>query len=187
MSWNRGRGNRVAVVLLMLAAGEAWALEAKDLAAFQKAALARHNALRAKHGAKALVADEALRKQAQKWAEQLASANGRLKHSNVDGMGENLYYHHSTAPTPIAAAELATQAVDAWYGEIKDYKFGEDNLAHFGKIGHFTQVVWKGTRKMGCGAAASADGQAHFVVCNYSPPGNILGEYEQNVVPAKKK
>jgi uncharacterized protein YkwD len=185
MSWNRS--SRVAVVLGMLSAGQVWALEAKDLAALQKAALARHNTLRAKHGAKALVADEALRKQAQKWAERLASANSGLKHSNVEGMGENLYYFSSTAPTPIAAAELGTQSVDAWYGEIKDYTFGEDIPSNFGKVGHFTQVVWKGTRKLGCGAAASADGQAYFVVCNYSPQGNVLGEYAQNVVPVKKK
>ncbi|MBK9527127.1 MAG: hypothetical protein IPO41_02100 [Acidobacteria bacterium] len=38
---------------------------------------------------------------------------------------------------------------------------------------HFTQVVWSTTTKVGCGKARTADGMTDFVVCDYSPPGNI--------------
>jgi len=45
--------------------------------------------------------------------------------------------------------------------------------------GHFTQVVWKGSKEVGMGV--SSDG--HFVVCNYSPPGNWTDNFAANVLP----
>lgn len=61
--------------------------------------------------------------------------------------------------------------VQAWYDEIKDYpsSYGErapDSAT--GVTGHFTQVVWKASTKVGCGVACSADNAA-YVVCNYTP------------------
>ena len=41
-----------------------------------------------------------------------------------------------------------------------------------GVVGHFTQVVWRGSTHVG--AAVSPNGQ--FVVANYSPPGNWMGQ-----------
>ena len=38
-------------------------------------------------------------------------------------------------------------------------------------MGHFTQLVWKGSTQIGCGVA-SCGGQ-NFWVCRYSPPGNF--------------
>jgi hypothetical protein len=47
--------------------------------------------------------------------------------------------------------------------------------------GHFTQVVWKGTTKLGCAYAASC----RLYVCEYSEQrGNIMGYFTQNVFPA---
>ncbi|MBP6876371.1 MAG: hypothetical protein KBD56_09885 [Candidatus Eisenbacteria bacterium] len=40
--------------------------------------------------------------------------------------------------------------------------------------GHNTQVVWKGTKAVGC-AKAFGNGEM-IVVCNYSPPGNVPGQ-----------
>ena len=50
--------------------------------------------------------------------------------------------------------------------------------------------MWKGSKELGIGLAVSknsnrADGMWYLtVVCNYSPPGNYLGEYTQNVFAA---
>jgi hypothetical protein len=46
--------------------------------------------------------------------------------------------------------EAATQA---WYDEIKDYDW--ENPGFSMETGHFTQVVWKGTTKVGFGYAQS--------------------------------
>ncbi len=51
-------------------------------------------------------------------------------------------------------------------------------------IGHFTQVVWKGSQEVGFGKAHGKDGRV-FVVGNYHPAGNVMGQFEENVFPAK--
>ena len=42
-----------------------------------------------------------------------------------------------------------------------------------------SQVVWKATTEVGCGFANCAGGA--LVVCEYAPPGNVLGEFTTNV------
>lgn len=67
--------------------------------------------------------------------------------------------------------------------------------ATFDGFGHFTQIVWKGTTKVGC-ATVDCHGKGngpqglgnvngnvppYFTVCNYGAPGNYLGEFNKNV------
>ncbi|EXJ56157.1 hypothetical protein A1O7_09088 [Cladophialophora yegresii CBS 114405] len=59
--------------------------------------------------------------------------------------------------------------------------YGEDNadLSNFNDWGHFSQIVWKDTREVGCatqycpvGLANTGSGTSpYFTVCNYSPAG----------------
>jgi len=51
--------------------------------------------------------------------------------------------------------------------------------------GHFTQVIWKSSQKIGVGRAITDNGQTVYVVCNYLPAGNVTGRYKDNVLPAK--
>ena len=51
--------------------------------------------------------------------------------------------------------------------------------------GHFTQVVWRGTREVGCGHA-QCNGNDIWV-CQYDPPGNFEGQYQQQVLPSSCK
>lgn len=44
------------------------------------------------------------------------------------------------------------EAVKAWYDEIKSYNF--DKAEFTPQTGHFTQVVWKGSQKLGVGFAS---------------------------------
>ena len=47
--------------------------------------------------------------------------------------------------------------------------------------GHFTAMVWKATRRLGC-AKGNCPGQ-NLWVCQYDPPGNMMGAFPQNVPP----
>jgi hypothetical protein len=88
--------------------------------------------------------------------------------------GENLHYIKPTKSYP------CDKVVKPWYEEIKDYNFGNPRESR-GKIGHFTQVVWNSTQKVGCAQAYSQNSERLYTVCNYSPPGNYINRYAQNV------
>ena len=62
-----------------------------------------------------------------------------------------------------------------------DFTTGESTDGN--AVGHFTQVVWKSTTKVGCGFSTCGDND--LLVCNYSPAGNFAGQYLENVPPAK--
>ena len=91
-------------------------------------------------------------------------------------MGENLYSSSSVD---------GTKASESWYSEVKNYNY---NNPGFGmNTGHFTQLVWKSTTKIGCGAACNNSGFC-AVVCNYYPGGNFGGtdDYAKNVLELKE-
>ncbi len=50
---------------------------------------------------------------------------------------------------------------------------------HLQASGHFSQVVWKSSRSLGCGY----DAGCKMVTCNYDPPGNVMGMFGSNVQP----
>ena len=45
---------------------------------------------------------------------------------------------------------------------------------------HFSQLVWRNSKELGIGTAQSKSGN-FFLVARYSPPGNINGEFSDNV------
>ena len=49
--------------------------------------------------------------------------------------------------------------------------------------GHFTALVWKETTDVGCARCAGKDGKWYetYIVCNYKPPGNVQGQFADNV------
>ena len=74
------------------------------------------------------------------------------------------------------------------YGQATPDNINDDTA--FDGYGHYTQIVWKGTTAVGCATVdCSAQGLGnvgsnvppYFTVCNYSPPGNYLGEFADNV------
>jgi len=122
--------------------------------------LTAHNEKRAKHvDTPAQHWDAKLARGSQKWAEKLARL-GRSKHSEGP-YGENLYWSSANSAN-------CYDAVDSWYGEIKDYNF-ETGRSTGGAVGHFTQVVWKPSIKIGCGIAGKT-----YVVCRYKVTGNFV-------------
>ena len=82
------------------------------------------------------------------------------------------------------AAEAASQAIyDMWYkGEVNLFPssaYGRPNpdMGGFHDWGHFTQVVWKSTTKIGCYSKLCPAGtivggmSSWYTVCNYHPAG----------------
>ncbi len=139
--------------------------------AFMKDILERHNSLRAIHRASALKWNADVQNYAQNWADKIARED-RMYHRQPNKYGENIYWMSGGNPS-------AASVVQAWYNEIKQYNFARPGFS--GATGHFTQVVWKGSTELGCGKARSRRGGL-YVVCNYSPPGNYLGRFPENVL-----
>jgi hypothetical protein len=50
--------------------------------------------------------------------------------------------------------------------------------------GHFTQMVWKGSKEVGVGKAKTSGGKV-IVVASYRPAGNMVGSFRENVAPPK--
>lgn len=146
--------------------------------------LTRINELRARHGSPPLTLDPELVDYAKSRASFMAD-NDDLTHAGLrSGTGENGSWQGASAgPT----AGSGTAAVDSWYGEISDYDFAQGKPVAAGKTtGHFTALVWKNTTKLGVGRVAGQGTQywETYIVANFSPAGNMQGQYVMNVVPA---
>ena len=93
-----------------------------------------------------------------------------------NGYGENIYlatalmwsdgrrdFQHKTPK----------DVVDSWGSEIKDYNYADNSCS--GVCGHYTQLVWKDTKEVGCAMSVCGD-NSQIWVCSYSPPGNVVGQ-----------
>ena len=68
-----------------------------------------------------------------------------------------------------------------WYDEKQDWNFEACRDKGTGVTGHFTQLVWKASKKLGCGLAVDRSGRGFFTVARYTPPGNVASQYKLNV------
>jgi len=154
-----------------------------NLSTFRSTALSKHNTYRDTHHSPDMTLSSSLNDSAQSWANYLAS-NGVFEHSDSDA-GENLYVSYTTASS-VNAATLANQAVTNWYNEVSDYDYRNPGFSP--ETGHFTQVVWKNSTQLGCGAARGVKTlqgtqyNAFYVVCQYAPAGNVIGQFPENVM-----
>ncbi|KAL3692371.1 hypothetical protein R1sor_006022 [Riccia sorocarpa] len=112
--------------------------------------------------------DWSLANYAQNWANSRASRanNCVLKHSNGP-YGENIFWA-SWNSTPLDAVKL-------WLAEKPYYNYTTNSCKPGKMCGHYTQIVWKTTTKVGC-ASAKCPAGGTFTVCSYNPPGNYIGE-----------
>lgn len=134
--------------------------------------LAAHNAVRAQAGVPPLAWDPALGASAASFAMQLALTN-TFHHSDRSlrpNTGENLwmgthgYYNYEAM-------------VGGWSSERRFFVPGVfptvSRSGNWEDVGHYTQMVWPTTTRVGCAVASNAS--EDFLVCRYSPAGNIEG------------
>jgi pathogenesis-related protein 1 len=132
-------------------------LLARDMAA-------AHNAVRARAGVAPLVWSDRLAAGAQAWANTLMARKQFVHRPNgIDG--ENLFEITGATASP-------SQVVGYWAAESRNYDYSSNGCR--GVCGHYTQIVWRETKEVGC--AVARGGGREIWVCNYAPPGNRVGK-----------
>ncbi|THD27359.1 hypothetical protein D915_001806 [Fasciola hepatica] len=127
-----------------------------------------------------------------RWSIELQNKARKMAESCVYGhmeYGENLAY----------AAGEEFKYMDAWFNESQFYNYckkGDENVQFtpHGKrlvTGHYTQMIWAKTTHLGCWThfcdnlyhkkEAKWMRYRHHMVCKYSPPGNVVGEYPYEI------
>jgi len=128
--------------------------------------LAAHNAVRKSRHVGPLSWSNKLANTAQLWADHLLKT-GRFYHRPHPGYGENLFEITGTV-----TSATPDEVVAGWSAEALDYDYSS-NQCH-SACGHYTQIVWRSTYEVGC-AVARTTGREVWV-CEYNPPGNIVGQ-----------
>jgi hypothetical protein len=162
---------RVLTVLLLLAPPARAAEAPRGDALLRAEMLAAHNGLRREFGQPPLAWDATLEAAAAAHAAALGERN-RLAHGrDLAEQGENLWMGSRNAFT---YAEMAT----AWAEERIEFVPGRfPNVSRslgWEEVGHFTQMVWHSTTRLGCALASNAEND--ILVCRYAPAGNVDGE-----------
>ncbi|XP_033626865.1 multiple epidermal growth factor-like domains protein 6 [Asterias rubens] len=107
-------------------------------------------------------------------------------HGNPDNItpyqhvGQNLAYSRGGAPAS------PMYLISHWFNEKENYDINTDSCVPGTVCGHYTQIVWAHTKKMGCAMhlcpvlrdpliEGASFKNAQLLVCNYGPGGNVNG------------
>ncbi|XP_055937457.1 CRISP/Allergen/PR-1-like [Argiope bruennichi] len=135
-----------------------------------------------------MVWDDELAAVAQKWTENCEWGHdcGECKAVENFAVGQNLAIQNWSPCYGPGCQEPSnepdwTWAITALYDEVVDYRVNwlDSFTKHPGpKTGHFTQLVWSKSWRIGCGYSyyKQAGGFHLYYACNYGPGGNVEGE-----------
>ncbi|KAJ4716071.1 pathogenesis-related protein 1-like [Melia azedarach] len=125
-----------------------------------------HNAARAQVGVGPVTWDDRVAAFARNYANQRIG-DCKLIHSGGP-YGENLAW---------SSGDLSgTDAVKLWVDEKANYNYNSNTCAAGKVCGHYTQVVWRDSVRIGCAKVKCNNGAGTFIGCNYDPRGNIVGK-----------
>lgn len=150
-----------------------------DGCSFARDCIKAHNSVRRKHHVPPLsLHDEAL-EEATNWVQRLAGHKDKDAEHDLSGVyGQNIYFCKGFEINMTCA-----DVVDRWYKEGANYAKKQPNLeTEYDKYGHFSQVIWKSTKGLGCAKTQLVDEM--FVVCSYFPAGNDLKQLGHNLYVA---
>ena len=96
-------------------------------------------------------------------------------------MNENRFYLWNSARTP-SPLETVREAMKSWYKQsLKVYNYASTRYSP--KTATFTQVIWRSSKRIGIGIYEDRLARRTYLVCLYSPGGNVEGQYRANVLP----
>ena len=153
----------------------------------QQACLYIHNSYRLPHGSGELEWSDDLADTAAKLAKALA-----LRSLTVIGVkkyeppGTSIMVMPIGDTTDIALETACIISAKTWYEEQKGYNFNDPHLTNSNR--HFTQLIWKATKRIGFGAAKSTSGGPFYFVAMYDPAGNqdsYIG-FKKNALPIQE-
>ena len=147
--------------------------QARNPQLLRQTMIAGHNRARRAYGVAPLTWDEGLARDAAAYARVLATS-GRFQHDPQYGrkarQGENLWMG-------TRGAYSYREMIDILIAERQHFRPGRfPNVSRTGNwshVGHYTQIVWPTTQRVGCATAANRAND--YLVCRYSPAGNIAG------------
>lgn len=131
---------------------------------------AAHNRVREPLGLPPLIWSDELAAYAQRWVDKLERKGCPLQHRPRTGPdaqrhGENIFSMTGQSAT-------VNDVVDSWAAEVEQYDANTNRCK--GVCGHYTQIVWRASQRVGCAMAACGDTEVWL--CNYDPPGNFVGQ-----------
>ena len=146
-------------------------------------ALSLHNRYRKMHKIKDLKLSEKLCEKAKKKISKLIEKNDDEFIDDEDEdedeeCGENLYISYQ--------GKIDVEKIyQDWYDEKNKYDFSKNKYQK--GTGHFTQMIWKGTEKVGFGWEESSKNNKFYFLAYYYPAGNEVGKFKENVLVEEKK
>lgn len=153
--------------------------------AFLKEMLRSVNMVRARHHAPPVRLDGNLTKYAESRLREVSQGRRLAKgHKGLRSRTGEVLYWSSTTRRPSGSADART-AVDRWYAEVSAYDFNSPGFSP--RTGHFTQLVWKGSTRIGAARAVSSERDHYetYIAVEFENPGNIMGEFGRNVFPLR--
>ena len=188
-----GRGIALPALIVLLCA---LAPEAAQNTITPQEFVEEHNAYRCELGLEPVEWDSELAAVARLWADNRQSNGCAMQHSTDEWRrsafatagypthagasawtGENLAWAWGSKSVP---AKSGREVSGMWASEKQFYNMGGTSdsctINTLNKqVGHYTQMVWHSTRKIGC-AVAECESTTALWVCMYYPGGNLQGQ-----------
>lgn len=158
--------------------------------ALTPSAVVAHNDARASHQASTMSWNQTLADYAAQegscatFAHDLTAGGG--------GYGQNIAVAGNSNSAAYTTEGALADAIKEWYAEESLYGslYGVANPSEsVGDFLHFTQMVWQGSHQVGCAVkTCGTDNTIYpgmyvwYSVCNYYPAGNVIGEFDINVL-----
>lgn len=159
-------------LVIVSTAGSGSTLSIPPRTAFAMRVVVLHNQVRSGASVGPVIWDHGLAAAADSYARQLA-ATGRWGHSPSfarPGQGENLWMG-------TRGAFGVDQMIWSWASERRFFRGGSfprvSRTGSWEDVGHYTQMIWPGSTRIGCALRSSP--RNDYLVCRYSPAGNVMG------------